>query len=115
VLGYTIALQGDLDRAHLPIHCAALCPDAMETDMVKGVAHHDASSLLYSAGKRMLRAEDVADEAVALTEHPRLVTILPRGRGALAQLFRPFPQLGLRVLERFTDAGRKVRHRRGLD
>jgi short-subunit dehydrogenase len=113
VLGYTIALQGDLDRARIPIRCAVLCPDAMETDMVKGVAHHDASSVLYSAGKRMLRAEDVADEAVALTEHPRLVSVLPRSRGVVAHAFRPFPKLGLRVLERFAAAGRKVRQKRG--
>lgn len=114
VLGYTIAIQGDLDRARVPIRCAAVCPDAMETDMVRNVAHHDASSVLFSAGRNMLRAEEVADEIARLEDAPRLVTLLPRGRGALAHALRPFPALGLKLLSRFEKLGRQVRARRGL-
>jgi len=113
VLGYTVALQGDLDRAGVSIRCAAICPDAMETDMVKQVAHHDASSILYSA-RHMLRAEDVADEVAALSVHPRLMTVLPRSRAVLVHALRPFPTVSLRLLERFAAIGRRVRRRRGL-
>jgi short-subunit dehydrogenase len=114
VLGFTTSLQGDLDRAGLPIRCAAVCPDAMETDMVKNVARDDASSILFSAGKNMLRAEDVADEVVELAAHPRLVTVLPRARAALVHAFRAFPALELRVLAMMSKAGRKIREKRGL-
>jgi NAD(P)-dependent dehydrogenase (short-subunit alcohol dehydrogenase family) len=113
VLGFTTSLQGDLDRAGLPIRCAAVCPDAMETDMVKDVAHDDASSILFSA-KKMLRAEDVADEVADLAAHPRLVTVLPRARAALVHAFRAFPALELRVLAMMSKAGRKAREKRGL-
>jgi short-subunit dehydrogenase len=114
VLGFTTSLQGDLDRARVPIRCAAVCPDAMETDMVKNVAHHDASSILFSAGKNMLRAEDVADEVAALAARPRLVTVLPRARAALVHAFRAFPALELRVLALMSRNGRKHREKRGL-
>ncbi len=113
VLGFTTGLQGDLDRAGVRIRCAAVCPDAMETDMVKGVAHHDASSVLYSA-RTMLRAEDVADEVAALLDRPRLVTVLPRARAALIHAFHAFPALQLKVIERFYKVGQKARARRGL-
>jgi NAD(P)-dependent dehydrogenase (short-subunit alcohol dehydrogenase family) len=114
VLGFTTSLQGDLDRAGLPIRCAAVCPDAMETDMVKDVARHDAASILFSAGKNMLRAEDVADEVAALADRPRLVTVLPRARAALVHAFHAFPALQLRVIAMMSRTGRKIREKRGL-
>ena len=114
VLGFTTSLQGDLDRAGLAIKVAAICPDAMETDMVKNVAHTEESNLLYSAGSKMLRAEDVADEVARLIDKPRLVTVLPKTRAALVHAFRAFPGLELKVLEKFAAVGRKARERRGL-
>jgi NAD(P)-dependent dehydrogenase (short-subunit alcohol dehydrogenase family) len=114
VLGFSTSLQGDLDRAGLPIKVAAVCPDAMETDMVKAVAHARESDLLFSAGARMLRAEDVADEVARLVARPRLVTVLPRARAALVHAFRPFPALELKVLGAFDALGRRAKQRRGL-
>jgi NAD(P)-dependent dehydrogenase (short-subunit alcohol dehydrogenase family) len=114
VLGFTTSLQGDLDRARLPIRVAAICPDAMETDLVKNVAHDDASSILFSAGRRMLRAEDVADAVAALAACPRLVMVIPTTPGALAHAFRAFPALELKVLDRLAEIGRRVRRRRGI-
>ena len=111
VLGYTIALAGELRRAGKSIEDSAVCPDAIETDMVRGVAGHEDSSLLFSSGS-LLRAEDVADEVVALLDRPRLVRAIPRSRGAMAHLFRPFPELGLRLLEQFYRIGAKRRQRR---
>jgi NAD(P)-dependent dehydrogenase (short-subunit alcohol dehydrogenase family) len=112
VLGFTTSLQGDLDQAGIPIKVAAICPDAMETDMVKNVAHDDAASILYSAGTRMLRAEDVADEVVEVAARPKLVTVLPRSRAVLVHAFRAFPGLELRVLDRMAKMGRRYRERR---
>ena len=113
VLGFSTSLQGDLDRARVPIKVAAICPDAMETDMVKNVAHQDASSILFSAGAKMLRAEDVADEVVALASHPRLVTVMPRARAALVHAFHAFPGLELKVLDRLARLGQRTRAKRG--
>ena len=37
VLGFTISLAGDLERAALPIKVSAVCPDGIDTDMVRNV------------------------------------------------------------------------------
>lgn len=109
VLGFSTSLQGDLDHARLPIKVAAVCPDAMETDLVKNVAGQEGANILFSAGKKMLRAEDVADEVVALTSRSRLVTVLPKTRAALVHALHAFPGLELRVLARMSAMGRKAR------
>ena len=80
--------------------------------MVKDVAHDDASSILFSAGKKMLRAEEVADEVVALAAHPRLVTVMPKARAMLVHAFRAFPGLELKVLDRMARMGRRFREQR---
>ncbi|HVK74516.1 MAG TPA: SDR family oxidoreductase [Kofleriaceae bacterium] len=111
VVGFTTALAGDLQRARIPVHACAICPDAVHTDMVKQVAHHDASDILFSAG-RMLRAEDVAAAVLASLDRPRLIRILPPSRGALAHALHPFPALGLRLLEGFAALGHRRKAKR---
>jgi NAD(P)-dependent dehydrogenase (short-subunit alcohol dehydrogenase family) len=110
VLGFSIALQGDLQHAGLPILVSAICPDAIDTDLTRNVKDDSAAALLFSAGK-LLRPEDVAETVVGLVDHPRLVVVRPRVRGALAQIFRPFPGTGLRVLQRFRKMGERHQRR----
>ena len=104
VLGFTTSLAGDLRRAKVPIHVVAICPDAVATDMVKNVAHHPASDILFSAGK-MLTADAVAAAVVDSLDHPRLVRILPAARAAMVHALHPFPGLGLKLLEQFAALG----------
>jgi short-subunit dehydrogenase len=98
VLGFSLGLQGDLRNAGRAIHVSTVCPDCIDTDMVRQVADCDTAALLFSASK-MLRAEEVADKVAALVDAPRLVAIIPRHRGVLTHLFRPFPGMSLRVLD----------------
>ncbi|MEJ7601139.1 MAG: hypothetical protein WKG01_24765 [Kofleriaceae bacterium] len=58
----------------------------------------------------MLSLDEVAAAAVALVDHPRLVRTLPAYRAALIHLLRPFPALGLPLLERFARLGRRRQH-----
>lgn len=111
VLGFTTALAGDLRRARVPVHVSAICPDAVETDMVRNVAHHAASDVLFSAGK-MLTADEVAAAVIDTLDHPRLVRILPQTRAALVHALRPFPALGLKLLEQFAALGARHKQRR---
>lgn len=111
VLGYSLSLAGELRRAGKPIEVSAICPDAIETDMVRGVSSHADSSILFSAGT-LLRADDVADEVVALLDRPRLVKTIPGSRAAMIHLLRPFPEVGLKLLEQFYKIGAKRRRRR---
>jgi len=111
VLGYSVALEGDLRRAKIPIKVSTICPDAIETDMVRGVQHLAASDVLFSSGK-MLTTDDVTAAVIAELDHHRLVRILPQGRAALVHALRPFPDFGLRLIERFAALGarRKQKH-----
>ena len=111
VLGYTLALAGELRGRTPAITVGALCPDAIDTDMVKNVQDQDASSILFSAG-HLLTVDRVADAAVEMIEDRQLMRTLPPGRAAMAQALRPFPAFGLRLLEQFTRVGRKHRRQR---
>lgn len=106
VLGYSLGLQGDLNRAGLPIRVSAICPDAIDTDMVRNVADSKEAGLLFSAPK-MLTAPQVADAVMDLVDKPRMMMTVPRVRGALVHALRPFPELGLRLLEPFRRAGER--------
>ncbi len=105
VLGYSLSLAGELRRAGSKIEVATLCPDAIAGDMTAAVAHDASASLLFSAGQQ-LTLDAVADAAAELIDRPRLVRALPAHRAALSHLLRPFPQLGLSLLERIARRGR---------
>jgi short-subunit dehydrogenase len=110
VLGYSLSLAGELRRAGRRVHVSSLCPDAIAGDMTDAVAHDASAGILFSAGK-MLTLDQVADAALELVEKPRLVHIMPSYRAALIHLLRPFPALGLPLLEQFAKLGRRRRAR----
>ncbi len=106
VLGYSLSLAGELRRPARPIAGTAQCPDAIAGEMTRAVAHDEAASLLFSSST-LLSLDEVADAAAALAFRPRLVRALPAYRAALAHVFRPFPAIGLPLLERFARLGRR--------
>ena len=109
VLAYSLSLAGELRRENRAITVSTLCPDAMAGEMTNAVAHEDAASILFSSSE-MLSLDRVADEAVALIAKPRLVRSIPSVRAALAHVFRPFPRIGLPLLEQFAKLGRRRQH-----
>jgi hypothetical protein len=74
--------------------------------MTDAVAHDAAAGILFSSGK-LLSLDQVADAALDLVERPRLVHTMPTYRAALIHLLRPFPGLGLPLLEQFAKLGRR--------
>ncbi len=106
VLGYSLSLASELRQIQRPIHVGALLPDAIKGDMTDAVAKDAAAGLLFS-NANLLTLDKVADAAIAQIESARLVKSIPKVRAALAHLARPFPALGLPILERFVRAGRK--------
>ena len=106
VLGYSMSLAGELRRAKRPISVSALCPDAIAGDMTKSVAHDPAAGILFSAGQQ-LSLDEVAEAAVELVDRPKLVRTLPASRAALIHLLRPFPAIGLPLLEQLAKLGRR--------
>jgi NAD(P)-dependent dehydrogenase (short-subunit alcohol dehydrogenase family) len=108
VLGYSLSLAGELRRARRPVAVSALCPDAIAGEMTRAVAHAEAADLLFSSGT-LLSLDEVADAAAELAFHPRLVRAIPAHRAALAHLLRPFPSIGLPILELFAKLGGRRR------
>jgi NAD(P)-dependent dehydrogenase (short-subunit alcohol dehydrogenase family) len=106
VLGYSLSLAGELRRARSGVRVSALCPDAIAGDMTAAVAHDAAAGILFSSAK-LLAISDVADAAVELVDHPRLVRTMPAYRAAMIHALRPFPALGLPLLEQFAKLGRR--------
>ena len=106
VLGYSLSLAGELRRAKRRLTVSALCPDAIAGDMTKAVAHDPAASILFSAGKQ-LSLDAVADAAIELVDRPKLVRTMPAYRAAMIHALRPFPALGLPLLEQFAKLGRR--------
>src|SRR5205085_4168166 len=98
VVGFSLSLAGELRRAGRRVHVSALCPDAIAGDMTNAVAHDAAAGILFSSGT-LLALDDVADAAIDLLDHPRLVRTLPAYRAALIHPLRPFPSLGLPLLQ----------------
>ncbi|MEO8700505.1 MAG: SDR family NAD(P)-dependent oxidoreductase [Kofleriaceae bacterium] len=106
VLGYSMSLAGELRRAKREISVSALCPDAIAGDMTNAVAHDAAAGILFSSGE-LLSLDAVAEAAVDLVDRPRLVRTLPAYRAAMIHLLRPFPAIGLPLLEQFAKLGRR--------
>lgn len=109
VLGYSLSLAGELERAHRPIRVATLCPDAIAGDMTNAVAHEAAAGILFSG--RQLTLDRVADEALALIDGKQLVRALPAMRAAVIHLLRPFPRVGLPLMEQLAKLGRRKTQR----
>lgn len=111
VYGFSTSLQGDLEAAQLPIKVSAVCPDAIETDLVRNVERDEHAAMLFSAGK-LLDPAEVADKTVGLLDDYKLMLPIPPARAALAFAFHPWPELGLKALKWFSSRGEKNRQRR---
>jgi NAD(P)-dependent dehydrogenase (short-subunit alcohol dehydrogenase family) len=110
VLGFTISLAGDLERAALPIKVSAVCPDGIDTDMVRSVRGSKEAGLVFASPK-LLTVQEVAGVVLDLVDKPKLVVTIPRSRGALAHALRPFPSTGLRTLKPFLWFGERQRRK----
>jgi short-subunit dehydrogenase len=110
VLGFTISLAGDLDRAAVPIQVSAVCPDGIDTDMVRNVRGSKEAGIVFASPK-LLAVEEVAGVVLDLVDKPRLAVAVPWGRGVLAHAFRPFPELSLKVLKPFLWFGERQRRK----
>ena len=110
VLGYSLSLAGELRRAGRKTKVSALCPDAIAGDMTNAVKHDDAATILFSSGTLLPMAE-VADAAIELIDRPQLVRTIPQHRAALIHLLRPFPGVGLSILDAIVNRTRRARAR----
>ncbi len=108
VLGFTESLQGDLDGAGIPIRTHAICPDAVDTGMVRERQADEESAIIFSA-PRFLTPGEVAQQAVATLGRRKPVVPIPASRAVLVRTMALFPRLNLRLMPLFKKAGEKKR------
>jgi NAD(P)-dependent dehydrogenase (short-subunit alcohol dehydrogenase family) len=108
VLGFTLSLQGDLDEARIPIRTHAICPDGVDTGMVREREAEDDAAIIFSS-PRLLRPEEVAEQIVDVIGTRRPLKIVPRSRGVLVRSLALFPKVSLRMLPLFKRQGQRKR------
>jgi NAD(P)-dependent dehydrogenase (short-subunit alcohol dehydrogenase family) len=112
VLGFSASLQGDLEQAGVPIRVHAVCPDGVDTGMVRERQADPDSAIIFSA-PRLLEPGEVAEKAVALLDSKKIVLAIPRNRAWLARTLAAFPRADLRMLELFRRVGERKRAKAG--
>jgi short-subunit dehydrogenase len=108
VLGFTESLQGDLDDAGIPVRTHAICPDTVDTGMVRERQRDEDAAIIFSA-PRFLSAEEVAQRAVSVIGQRKPVVVITASRGVLVRSMALFPRLNLKLLPLFKKAGEKKR------
>jgi NAD(P)-dependent dehydrogenase (short-subunit alcohol dehydrogenase family) len=93
-MAFTLGTLFDLRRAGVKgVQVTAVCPDGIWTPMLHDKA--DDPDAWASWIGVMLRAEDVAVQAVAALDRPRPIVIVPRWRGLAVRAFDLWPRVGL--------------------
>jgi short-subunit dehydrogenase len=96
VLGLTESLQGDLMLSGSPIRVHAVCPDLVDTGMMREHAGNPEYSLAFS-GNKIYTPEEIADQIVTLVDSDKLVLSIPRNRMVIARVTGLYPRTGLRI------------------
>ena len=111
VVAFSESLQGDLDDAGIPIRVHAVCPDGVDTGMVREREADADSAIIFSAGKNLLDPGDVADKMVTLLDSDKLLLTIPRTRVPLLRLTGAFPRFGLKSAALFKKVGERNRRK----
>lgn len=101
--GFTLAVAYELREKG--VHVTAICPDAVNTQMVSEHIHNDDAGIVFSGS--LLRAEDVVRAVQKALRTRPVEIVLPFGRGVTAKLAGFFPALGFWVKDFFHKKGSK--------
>jgi len=85
-----------------------VCPDGVDTGMVRERQAEPDSAIIFSSPK-LLETADVAEKVIGLLDSTRIVLPIPAGRAWLTRTMAAFPRADLRMLELFRKAGEKKR------
>jgi short-subunit dehydrogenase len=110
VLAFGAGLAGDLRAVGRAIEVRTLCPDAIDTRMVREQVESPEAAILWSA-PTLLSTDEVADRALALLDGRRARAAVPAWRGAVLRAFDLAPGLAARGLPLFRRLGERNRRR----
>jgi NAD(P)-dependent dehydrogenase (short-subunit alcohol dehydrogenase family) len=106
-IAYTLGALNDLRRSgSRGVQVSAVCPDGIWTPMLYDKLDDPAAAVSFSG--HFMRAETVAEAAVALLDHPRPLLVIPRRRALFIRFADLFPGIANRMLPLvLADARRK--------
>jgi NAD(P)-dependent dehydrogenase (short-subunit alcohol dehydrogenase family) len=108
VLGFTSSLQGDLKMSGIPIRVHAVCPDLVDTKMMRDESDNPEYALGFTAPK-LLTPGEVADRIVELLDSDKIILALPRRRMWLTRITGTWPRASLPITGFFRKAGARRR------
>lgn len=108
VVSLTTSVNAETPRR---VRLHALCPDGVSTAMVDAMDPAGRARALVQSGGRLLSAEEVAAEAVAMVGTSRVVRTLPGWRGGLLRLTALTPALSTRAEPLVRSLGRRAMRR----
>lgn len=109
VRGFSLALAQELAPAGVQV--SVLCPDAIETPMLKLQEDWEEAALTFSGG-HVLSPEEVVQALLALIAKPRRERLLPGSRGWMARLGGAFPGMAELMAEQLRRRGLRAQRRR---
>jgi len=112
VVSLTTSVNAETPR-RVRVH--TVCPDGVATEMVVAMNPTGVAKALVHSGGRLLSAETVAAEAVALLGSSRVVRTIPGWRGGLVRATALAPSLSMRALPVMCWMGRRGIRRQNAD
>jgi NADP-dependent 3-hydroxy acid dehydrogenase YdfG len=110
VLGFSLSTVADLRLAGLDgIEISCVCPDGIWTPMLHDKLDDPGAALSFSG--TLLTVDQVAHAVARVLDRPRLVTAVPRWRGAQVRVVDAFPRLGQHGLVLGVLLGRRTQRR----
>ena len=91
----------------------AVCPDGVDTEMVRVMRDDGRAKALVHSGGRLLTVDEVAEEVVAMIGSRRVLRTLPGWRAPLIRIGHFLPSQSRGAFKAFELVGRRVMHRRG--
>jgi NAD(P)-dependent dehydrogenase (short-subunit alcohol dehydrogenase family) len=112
VRSWTLSLDAELRAAGRPIRLHALCPDPVDTPLVREV-ERDAGMEMVHAAPSLLTPEQVAAAVIGLLGSRRVVRSVPGWRAALAQASSLAPGATRPAVDAMRRLGARRQRRRG--
>lgn len=111
-----VSLSMSVDAETPPsVRVHAVCPDGVDTEMVRTMKEDGMAKALIHSGGRILTVDEVADAAVALVGSRRIVQTLPGWRGGLMRAASLTPGVSERAMGLFAAQGARAVRRRTPD
>nr|WP_281351765.1 SDR family NAD(P)-dependent oxidoreductase [Nocardioides piscis] len=109
-IGFSLSTATDLRLAGVrDIDISCVCPDGIWTPMLHDKLDDPASALSFSG--QLLQPHEVVDAVRQVLDRPRLVTSVPRWRGAVARLADTFPAAAVRAAPLVVAQGRRTQRK----